>query len=202
MTACLHSVWIVSQIGFASSRNLMSSFGKASQPFCTDFVWASSWYFSNFSKNGTWFSYFSDYKPKKIGFRAWGRFCMFFMSNILPICLPYGKCSTNYLWSSTKVDRTYLPVNMALALFHKHLKKSRNIFERGIGKTVFFLIELPIGIAYWPLLFPCGRTAAVIVYWIADWIAYWIAYCIAHWIAYWIAYWTAYWPSHHVHAVP
>ena len=26
------------------------------------------------------------------------------------------------------------------------------------GKSGFFLIVLPIGIAYWPLLFPCGRT--------------------------------------------
>ena len=34
---------------------------------------------------------------------------------------------------------------MALALFHKHLYKHRNIFERGIGKIlIFLLIELPI----------------------------------------------------------
>ena len=32
-----------------------------------------------------------------------------------------------------KVDRTYLPVNMTLALFHKHLQKNRNILERGLG---------------------------------------------------------------------
>ena len=37
-----------------------------------------------------------------------------------------------------------LAVNMALALFHKHLQKNQNIFERGIGKIVFFLIVLPI----------------------------------------------------------
>ena len=33
-------------------------------------------------------------------------------------------------------------------------------------KKRFFRIVLPIGIAYWPLLFPCGRTAAVIPLWI------------------------------------
>ena len=58
-----------------------------------------------------------------------------------------------------KVDRIYVPVNMVLALFHKHLQKNRNIFERGIGQIRFFLIVLPIGIAYWPLLFRCGITA-------------------------------------------
>ena len=87
--------------------------------------------------------------------RFWG------LGTFLPVCyvqyftdcLPYWKCSTNSLWSSTKVDRIYLPVNMAVALFHKHLQKNRNIFERGIGKIRFFCIVLPIGIAYWPLLF-------------------------------------------------
>ena len=65
-----------------------------------------------------------------------------------------------------QVDRIYLPVNMALALFHKHLKKHRNIFERGIEKIVVFCcIVLLIGIAYWPLLFLCGRTAPVIPLW-------------------------------------
>ena len=31
----------------------------------------------------------------------------------------------------------------------------------------FVCIVLPIGIAYWPLLFPCRRTAAVIPLWAA-----------------------------------
>ena len=64
-------------------------------------------------------------------FWAWGRFGM---SNNLSICLPICKCSTNSLLSSTKIDRIYLPVNMALALFLKHFQKTWNIFERGIGK--------------------------------------------------------------------
>ena len=42
----------------------MSSFGKASQPLCTEFLWASSWYFSNFSKIGTRFPDFPYSRPK------------------------------------------------------------------------------------------------------------------------------------------
>ena len=94
---------------------------------------------------------------KNMCFGAWGRFCM---SNNLPICLPICKSSTNPVWSMTKVDRIYVPVNMALALFHKHLKTNRNIFERGIGKTGFVFNC----IAYWYCLLasviPLGITRA------------------------------------------
>ncbi len=52
-----------------------------------------------------------------------------------------------------KVDRIYVPVNMALALFHKSLKKS-NYLRKGYRENrIFCLIVLPIGIAYWPLSF-------------------------------------------------
>ena len=63
-------------------------------------------------------SRFFIFQTQKMCFWVWGRFGM---SKNLPICLPICKCSTNSLWSSTKVDRTYLPVSMAVALFHKHL---------------------------------------------------------------------------------
>ena len=63
-------------------------------------------------------SRFFIFLTQKKCFWAWGRFGV---SNNLPICLPICKCPTNSLWSSTKVDRTYLPVNMAVALFPKHL---------------------------------------------------------------------------------
>ena len=99
---------------------------------------------------------------QKMCFWAWGRFGM---SNNLPICLPICKCSTNSFWSSTKVDRTYLPVNMTVALFHKHLETNRNISEMGIGEIGFCfnwiaywycllapVILLGITRAYWPLL--------------------------------------------------
>ena len=50
-----------------------------------------------------------------------------------------------------------LPVNMALALFQKHLKRNRNIVERGIGKIRFFLIELPIELPIvLPIVLPIG----------------------------------------------
>ena len=109
---------ILFQIGFASNRNLMSSFGKVSQPFCTEFLWASLCYVLNLSQNLEPGFHIFIFQTQKMCFWAWGRFGM---SNDLPICLPICKCSTNSLWSSTKVDRTYLPVNMAVALFHKHL---------------------------------------------------------------------------------
>ena len=44
------------------------------------------------------------------------------MSNNSPICFPYWTCWTNYLWFRTKLDRIYLAVNMAVALFHKQLQ--------------------------------------------------------------------------------
>ena len=52
-----------------------------------------------------------------------------------------------------KVDRIYLPVNMALAFFINNCKQIE-IFVKGVsGKSGLFLIVLPIGIAYWLLLF-------------------------------------------------
>ena len=145
MTAFLQCFWMFSQIGVASIRNLMSSFGKAYDPFCTEIAWANLIYFSNISKFGTWFPDFSDFRPNKMCFGARWRFCVFFMSNILPICLPYWKCSTNSLWCSTKVDRTYLPVNMALALFHKHLQNKLKCLRKGYRENPdLLLIELPI----------------------------------------------------------
>ena len=43
-----------------------------------------------------------------------------------------------------KVDRIYLVVDMAVALFHKHLKQIK-ISPKGVsGKSDLFLIELPI----------------------------------------------------------
>ena len=44
---------------------------------------------------------------------------------------------------------------MALALFHKHLLKNRNIFERGIGEIGFFLL-------YWVLVLPIGPCYSLV----------------------------------------
>ena len=121
-----------------------------------ELVWKSIWsilhrnfvskfhIFSNFSKKIIWFSDFSDSRPKKIGFWVWGRFCLFCWSKKLPICLQYWQLSINVVWSVIKVDRIYVIINMALALFHKQLYKHRNICKRVSGKSGFFSIELPI----------------------------------------------------------
>ena len=82
---------------------------------------------------------FSDSRPKKIGFGAWGDFCQFAWFKNSPSCLPYCKFSINSLRCSTKVFPMNLPVNMALALFQKQLYKNRNICNRGIGKIRIFL---------------------------------------------------------------
>ena len=79
-----------------------------------ELVWKSVWpimhrtlmsefkIFSKFSKNGTRFPDFSDPRPKKIGFGAWGRFYMFFRSKNSSICLPYGQfCITSLRCSTT-----------------------------------------------------------------------------------------------------
>ena len=84
---------------------------------CICQYWHHDWYYLVLFYQKTKNIWFSDSRPKAIGFWAWGRFCMFRMSIFSPICLPYWKCSTNSLWCSTKVVRTYLPVNMALDLF-------------------------------------------------------------------------------------
>ena len=66
---CIFTVFLifVSQIGFASIRNLMSSFGKAYDPFCTEILVSKCHIFSNKSKKskfGTWLPDFSDSSPK------------------------------------------------------------------------------------------------------------------------------------------
>ena len=134
MTAFLQCFWMFTQIGFALFWNLVSSFGKVYDPSCTEFPWAFFHMFPNVLKWNLVSRFLVYSNHQKMCFGTRWRVCLFFMSNILPMCLPYWKCSTNYLWSSTKVDRTYLPVNMALALFQKRFWKNRNIFERGIGK--------------------------------------------------------------------
>ena len=46
MTAFLMCFWMFSQIGFASNWNHTSSFGKVSQPICTELLWAFVRFFS------------------------------------------------------------------------------------------------------------------------------------------------------------
>ena len=63
MTTFLQCFWISFQIGFASKWNLVSSFGKVSQPICTVFLWASLRCFSKSEIYGTWFAEFSYFRP-------------------------------------------------------------------------------------------------------------------------------------------
>ena len=63
---CIFTVFLkFPRIGFALIRNLVSSFGKAPDRFCTEIPWTSSTHFLNFPKYGIIFSDFSDSRPKK-----------------------------------------------------------------------------------------------------------------------------------------
>ena len=95
--------------------------------------------------------YFSYSSPQKCVLGPGDVLGRFGMSKKSSICLQYCKFSINSLRCSTKVFPVNLPVNMALAFFQKHFLKHRNIFERGIGKILIFLIELPIEL---PIVLP------------------------------------------------
>ena len=137
MTAFLQCVWILSEIGVASIRNLASPFGKTYDPFCTEFPWTNFIHFQKNQKTESRFQIFQIPDPKNV-FLGLGTF-----SKNLPICLPICKCSTNSLWSSTKVDRTYLPVNMTVAL-SLNILKNTNLRKGYRGNRFCFNC-----IAYW-----------------------------------------------------
>ena len=54
---------------------------------------------------------------------------------------------------------------MALAFFINIFKQIEISLKGVSGKSDQFFIVLPIGVGYWPLLFLCGRTAALIPLW-------------------------------------
>ena len=70
MTAFLQCFWISTQIGFTLFWNLMSSFGKAYDPFCTVFLGASFVYF--FKKFKIWNHIFRFSRFQTHGNRFWG----------------------------------------------------------------------------------------------------------------------------------
>ena len=143
MTAFLECIWIFTQIGFASFRNLTSSFGKKSQPFCTVLLGASFIYFSNFSKFGTWIPDFSDSRPKKIGFGAWGRFCLFlFVCNFTDLFTVW----TIFYKFSPMLHKSfsYEPsLQYGISPFKKTIinKSKYSICKIGIGKIRIFLLN-------------------------------------------------------------
>ena len=57
------------QIGFASFRNLMSSFGEVYDPICTEFSWAQFHVFQNFQNVEASFQIFHIINPKHV---FWG----------------------------------------------------------------------------------------------------------------------------------
>ena len=130
MTAFLQCFWILSQIGVASNRNLVSSFGKASEPLCTECSWTFS-YFQNVQKLEPGFQFFI-FQSQKLCFEAWGRLGM---SNNLPNYLPVWKCSVNLFWSVIQVDRIYLEVDLGLPLFHKW-HKHIGIYKKQAKPTI------------------------------------------------------------------
>ena len=136
MTAFLQCFWISPQIVFASIRNLMSSFGKASDPFCTEIPWASLIYLSNFSNFGTWFPDCSDSRPNKMCFGARWRVCLFFTSNILPICLRLLK---RFHKLSLMLHKSWSYIPSRQYGISPFWKTNRNIFERGIGEIRIFI---------------------------------------------------------------
>ena len=121
ITAFVQCFWNFPQIGVASIRNLMSSFGKAYDPFCTEMLWANFIYFQTFFKENQnlepGFQNFQIPGPKYV-FWGMGTFWGVQKSSIyLPCCEFY----ISLLWPVIKVDRIYVINNMALALFQKQL---------------------------------------------------------------------------------
>ena len=149
MTAFLQCFWIFPQIGFASIRNLMSSFGKAYDPLCTEISWAHLRYFSNKSKCGTWFPDFSDSRPKKIVLGPGDVFACFVCPTFYRFVyrmehVPQTLSDTLYkcfLWTFPSIRHQPFFLNDF---------KRIEIFVKGVsGKSGFCLIELPIELPLW-----------------------------------------------------
>ena len=160
MTAFLHSFWIFVQIGFASKWNLMSSFGKVSQPICTDCFKASLRYCSKSEIYGTWFPVFSYSRPL---------FCQIDVFLGLVACGHVQEFNDIFL-ETENVGQTIsdpgqklivytLPSMWQYPFFQNDIKWLYFVITVKTRNSVFCCIVLPIGIAYCPLLFRCGITA-------------------------------------------
>ena len=148
MTSFLLCFWIFSQIGFASIWNHTSSFGKVSQPFCTEFVWA-SW--SSFFRNQRYmepdFQIFHIPDPSKCVFRpgdAWA--CPI----IYRFVLKTGNVGQTISDPGQKLIVYTLPSIWQYPFFQND---AIQVFcqNRGINQIVFLLLYcLLYCIAYWP----------------------------------------------------
>ena len=63
--------FMFTQIGFASFRNLVSSFAKVLEPFCIVFLGASFSYFQNFENLEPGFQIFRFQTPKNVFWGLW-----------------------------------------------------------------------------------------------------------------------------------
>ena len=118
--------------------------------------------FSNFSKHGILFSDFSDSWPNKIGFVAWGRFCMFFVSKNSSNYSQFCDLSINLVWSvingllDWQLNRPFRDVltNWHVNWVRDVLTKSHSQIGSGmswptfVGNTIGNTIGNPIGM--WP----------------------------------------------------
>ena len=117
MTAFLPYFWILSQIGFASIWNLMSSFGKVSQPFCTEFVWASLRFFSNCEISGAQTSDFSDFRA------SYCQQIVFEKVTVLRLCTfchQMKNVGQTIFGAGPLFLRMVLAVNLAVVVYSKH----------------------------------------------------------------------------------
>ena len=125
-------------------------FGKAYDPFCTEFPWANLKVFSGFSNFGTWFPDFSDSRPTKTCFGARWRFAGFSCA----ICY-------RFVYHIEHVPQTLsdapqkLIVHTFPSIWHQpffiNIFKQIAISSKGVsGTSDFFLL-------YWVLVLPIGR---------------------------------------------
>ena len=132
----------------------MSSFGKVSQPFCTDIPCANLGYFSKISKFETWFPDFSDYKSNKCVLGPGDVFACFLCPRIYRFVYHIENVPQTLSDTLYKFFLCMFPSIWHYPFFKNHLK-NRNNFERGIGQ-IGFLFNW---IAYWAGVCWCRVTS-------------------------------------------
>ena len=157
MTPFLQSFWMFFQIGFASKWNLMSSFGKVSQPFNTIFLSASLRVLKNLRYMEPDFQNFHIPDPNKCVVGpgdAWA------CPQIYRFILKSENVGQTISDPGQKLIVYTLPsIWQYVSLFPKCYTNTGILSKQTPRQIVFFCIVLPTGIAYWPLLFRCGITA-------------------------------------------
>ena len=141
MTAVLLCFWVLPQIGFASFRNLTSSFGEVYDPICTETSWASFIDFQKFQKYIIWFSDFSDSRPKKIGCGCPGTFLAFFYVQKINDLFTIFAISHKF-WKMFHKSFSYEPSRQyGISPFSKTIIKKKLIVTGVSGKSGLFLLN-------------------------------------------------------------